>query len=113
MVGVDETLERRQGKKIAAKGIYRDPVRSSHSQVVKTSALRWVCLALLTPDPMGLSGLGLALPFSARSFRTLREKSGESGIRSLPSGRGSAPFQVRRWYPNVRSWPSPTADTLL
>ena len=29
-MGVDETLERRQGKKIAAKGIYRDPVRSSH-----------------------------------------------------------------------------------
>ena len=46
VVGVDETLERRQGKKIAAKGIYRDPVRSSHSHVVKTSALRWVCLTL-------------------------------------------------------------------
>ena len=31
VVGVDETLERRRGKKIEAKGIYRDPVRSSHS----------------------------------------------------------------------------------
>src|SRR5829696_2850130 len=37
VVGVDETLERRQGKRIAAKGIYRDPVRSSHSRLVKTS----------------------------------------------------------------------------
>ena len=48
VVGVDETLERRRGKKISAKGIYRDPVRSSHSHFVthfvthfvKTSALR-------------------------------------------------------------------------
>jgi hypothetical protein len=30
VVGIDETLERRQGKRIVAKGIYRDPVRSSH-----------------------------------------------------------------------------------
>jgi DDE superfamily endonuclease len=47
VVGVDETLERRRGKKIEAKGIYRDPVRSSHSHFIKTSALRWVCLTLL------------------------------------------------------------------
>src|SRR5215207_4624478 len=39
VVDVDETLERRQGKRIAAKGVYRDPVRSSHSRLVKTSAL--------------------------------------------------------------------------
>ena len=39
VVGIDETLERRQGKRISAKGIYRDPVRSSHSHFVKTSAL--------------------------------------------------------------------------
>lgn len=43
VVGIDETLERRRGKKIAAKGIYRDPVRSSHSHFVKTSALRCGC----------------------------------------------------------------------
>jgi hypothetical protein len=42
-LGVDETLERRRGKKIAAKGIYRDPVRSSRSHLVKTSALRDGC----------------------------------------------------------------------
>src|SRR5258707_15554291 len=29
--GVDETIERRRGEKIAAKGIYRDAVRSSKS----------------------------------------------------------------------------------
>jgi hypothetical protein len=38
VLGIDETLERRRGKKIAAKGIYRDPVRSSREHFVKTSA---------------------------------------------------------------------------
>jgi hypothetical protein len=51
VVGVDETLERRRGKKIVAKGIYRDPVRFSHSHFVKTSALRWVCVTLLAEIP--------------------------------------------------------------
>ena len=31
VIGIDETLERRWGAKIKAKGIYRDPVRSSES----------------------------------------------------------------------------------
>ena len=51
IVGLDETIERRRGAKIAAKGIYRDPVRSSHSHFVKASGLRWVCLLLLVPIP--------------------------------------------------------------
>jgi DDE superfamily endonuclease len=41
VMGLDDTLERRRGAKIHAKGIYRDPVRSSHSYVVKASGLRW------------------------------------------------------------------------
>jgi DDE superfamily endonuclease len=51
VIGVDETIERRRGEKIAAKGIYRDPVRSSHTHVVKASGLRWVSLMLLAPIP--------------------------------------------------------------
>jgi hypothetical protein len=39
VVGIDETLERRWGKKIAAKGIYRDPVRSTPENFVKSSGL--------------------------------------------------------------------------
>ena len=46
--GIDETIERRRGDKIAAKGIYRDPVRSSKSHFVKASGLRWVSLMWLT-----------------------------------------------------------------
>jgi hypothetical protein len=50
-MGVDETIERRWGPQIAARGIYRDPVRSSKSHVVKASGLRWVCLMLLVRVP--------------------------------------------------------------
>jgi hypothetical protein len=46
--GLDDTIERRRGDKIAAKGIYRDPVRSSHSHFVKASGLRWLCCMLLS-----------------------------------------------------------------
>jgi hypothetical protein len=43
-MGIDEPIERRRGERISAKGIYCDPVRSSHAHVVKASGLRWVCL---------------------------------------------------------------------
>ena len=45
--GIDETIERRRGEKIAAKGIYRDPVRSSKEHFVKASGLRWISLMWL------------------------------------------------------------------
>jgi len=58
---VDETLERRKGKKITAKGLYRDAVRSSKSQIVKTSGLKWSVMALSVRLPF--MARALALPF--------------------------------------------------
>src|SRR3990172_3462405 len=49
--GIDPTIERRWGPRIAARGIYRDAVRSSDSHFVKTSGLRWVSLMLLATIP--------------------------------------------------------------
>jgi len=49
--GIDGTIERRRGAKIKAASIYRDPVRSSHSHLVKVNGLRWLCLMLLAPIP--------------------------------------------------------------
>ena len=51
VLGLDDTIERRRGAKIRAKGIYRDPVRSSQSHFVKASGLRWLSLMLLTQIP--------------------------------------------------------------
>jgi DDE superfamily endonuclease len=61
VLGIDDTIERRRGKRIQAKGIYRDPVRSSHSPFVKASGLRWVSLMLLAPVPW--AARTWALPF--------------------------------------------------
>src|SRR3954447_7863588 len=61
VVGIDETLERRYGKKISAKGIYRDPVRSTHETFVKSSGLRWVCAMVLVEVPW--ASRVWALPF--------------------------------------------------
>ena len=47
--GLDDTIERRRGEQIKAKGLYRDPVRSSHTHVVKASGLRWLACMVLTP----------------------------------------------------------------
>ena len=47
IVGLDDTLERRWGAKIAARGIYRDPTRSSHGHFVKASGLRWLSVMVL------------------------------------------------------------------
>lgn len=51
LVAIDETLERRRGKKIKAKGLYRDAVQSSQSNVVTTYGLKWECMMLIVPLP--------------------------------------------------------------
>jgi hypothetical protein len=61
LIGIDDTIERRRGGKIKAKGIYRDAVRSSHSHFVKASGLRWLCFMLLVEVPF--SNRVWALPF--------------------------------------------------
>ncbi len=57
--GLDDTIERRRGEHITAKGIYRDPVRSSHSHLVKASGLRWLCCMVLTQGSWAGSTWGL------------------------------------------------------
>src|ERR671925_1874288 len=49
LFGLDDTIERRRGDQITAKGIYRDPVRSSRAHMVKASGLRWLGCMVLTP----------------------------------------------------------------
>jgi hypothetical protein len=61
LLGIDEHLERRKGKKIAPKGIYRDAARSSKEYLTKASGLRWIVLMLLVPIPW--AGRVWALPF--------------------------------------------------
>ncbi len=47
IIGLDDTLERRWGAKIAAREISCDPTRSSHGHFVKASGLRWLSVMIL------------------------------------------------------------------
>src|SRR6185312_3697642 len=98
VVGVDETIERWRGAKIAAKGIYRDAVRSSRSHFVKASGLRWVSLMLLAPIPW--AGRVWALPFLTALAPSERYDA-ERGRRhkTLPAWARQLLLVMRRWYP--------------
>lgn len=98
VIGVDETLERRWGKKIAAKGIYRDPVRSTHERFIKASGLRWVCLMLLVPVPW--AGRVWALPFLSVLAPSERYST-ERGKRhkKITDWARQMLLLVRRWWP--------------
>ena len=61
IIGIDDTIECRRGAKIKAKGIYRDPVRSSKGHFVKVSGLRWLSAMLIVPVPWAKRLM--ALPF--------------------------------------------------
>lgn len=98
LVGIDETLERRRGKRIAAKGIYRDPVRSSRSHFVKASGLRWVCLMLLVPIPWAARTWALPiLTALAPSERYDRERGQRH--KTLTDWARQLLLVVRRWWP--------------
>jgi hypothetical protein len=96
--GVDETLERRRGRKIAAKGIFRDAVRSSHSHFVKASGLRWICLMLLAPIPW--AGRVWALP-CLTALAPSERYDAERGRRhkTLTDWARQLLRVVRRWWP--------------
>ncbi len=98
VMGIDDTIERRRGKRIAARGIYRDPVRSSDEHFVKASGLRWLSLMLLVQIPWAQRTW--ALPFFtvlAPSERYHQER----GKRHKPLTDWARQMirQVRRWYP--------------
>jgi hypothetical protein len=98
VVGIDEPLERRQGKKIAAKGIYRDPVRSSHTHLVKTSGRRWICVVLLAE--LGWASRVWALPFlSALAYSEPYAQEQGKRHKSLTEWAWQMLSLVRRWYP--------------
>jgi hypothetical protein len=96
--GLDDTIERRRGENIKAKGIYRDPVRSSHSHMVKASGLRWLSLMLLAPIPW--AGRIWALPFLtvlAPSERYYEKKVCKH--KKLTDWARQMLFQLRKWLP--------------
>src|SRR3954469_13401983 len=98
LLGLDDHIERRRGKCIRAKGIYRDPVRSSKGHFVKASGLRWLSLMLLVPIPW--AGRVWALPFLT-ALAPSERYSREHGRRhkTLTDWARQLVLQARRWMP--------------
>jgi len=99
VLGLDEHIERRRGDHIAARGIYRDPVRSSKAFFVKTSGLRWVSMMLLAPIPWAMRVW--ALPFLtvlAPSERYHQQR--KMAHKKLTDWARQMITQVRRWLPD-------------
>jgi DDE superfamily endonuclease len=99
--GLDDTIERRRGKRIGARGIYRDPVRSSKGHFVEASGLRWLGLMLLVP--ISWAGRVWALPFLttlAPSERHCREHGRRH--KKLTDWARQLVLQARRWMPERR-----------
>ena len=83
--GIDDTIERRRGQRIRAKGIYRDPTRSSHSHFVKASGLRW-CVFRRCRSVVSVEGDHAVRSKPIRRFA--RSRSPRSGLRRRVSRDG-------------------------
>ena len=95
---LDDTIERRVGKRIKVKGIYRGPVRSNHSHFVKASGLRWLSLMLVVPIPFAQRGWAwpylTALAPSERYYQRSPRRH-----KKLTDWARQMLLQLRRWLP--------------
>jgi hypothetical protein len=101
VIGIDDTIERRWGACITARGIYRDPVRSSKGHFVKTSGLRWLSLMVCVPIPW--AGRTWALPFLTVLAPSARWSEGHGKRhKTLTTRARQAILQTKRWLPSRR-----------
>jgi DDE superfamily endonuclease len=99
VIGLDDTIERRWGPKISARGIYRDPVRSSKGHFVKASGLRWLSAMLLVR--VRWADRIMALPFLTLLAPSKRFYAGKSRApKTLLDWARQAALQIHRWLPN-------------
>ena len=99
VIGFDDTIERRWGPKISARGIYRDPVRSSKGHFVKASGLRWLSAMLLVHVPW--ADRIMALPFLTLLAPSKRFYAGKlRAPKTLVDWARQAALQIRRWLPD-------------
>ena len=99
VLGADDTVERRSGRRIKAKGCYRDAVRSTKKHVIHCFGLKWVAMMLLVPVPWSQRVWALpfltALCWPAAKAKRRRHKTSVDWVRQMMK-------QVRRWLPGRR-----------
>jgi len=96
VLGADDTVERRSGRKIRAKGCDRDAVRSSHTHVIRCFGLKWVAMMLWVSVPWSRRVWALpfltALCWPAEKSTRRRHNTSVDWVRQMMK-------QVRRWLP--------------
>jgi DDE superfamily endonuclease len=99
VLGADDTVERRSGRQITAKGCYRDAVHSSKKHVIRCFGLKWVSMMLLVPVPwsrrVGALPFLTALCWPAEQAIRHRHKTSVDWVRQMMK-------QARRWLPGRR-----------
>src|SRR5918995_995993 len=99
VLGADDTVERRSGRKITAQGCYRDAVRSSKKHVIRCFGLKWVSMMLLVTVPWSRRVWALpfltALCWPAKKANQHRHKTSVDWVRQMMK-------QARRWLPGRR-----------
>jgi hypothetical protein len=97
---IDETLERRWGRKISKRGHYRDNLQSSKEKSVSTSGLRWVVMMLVVQVPW--SSREWALPFFSVLATTpkVSEQLGKPH-KTVAQIAAQMVIVVRRWLPDT------------
>ena len=95
---IDDTIERRRGEQIKARGIYRDPVRSSHSHTVCASGLRWLSLMLTVRLPWAQRVWALPVLTALCPSERYYEERGHR-YKKLTTWARQMIRQVKRWLP--------------
>ena len=96
--GIDETIERRRGRRIKAKGIYRDAARSSDSHPVKASGLRWISLMWLSAIPWAHRTWALPVLTAPAPSERYNREIGRTHKKITDWARQMI-LQLRRWLP--------------
>jgi hypothetical protein len=96
LLGADDTVERRNGRRITAKGCDRDAVRSTKQHVIRCCGLTWVAMMLLVPVPWARRGW--ALPCLTALGRPAAKTDQRRHKTSVDWGRQMI-LPVRRWLP--------------
>jgi hypothetical protein len=97
---IDETLERRAGRKIRYKSWYHDAVRLTLPSSNVALGLRWQCLAILAPVPWSREPWALPFMIIPTPSTKLCAKLGKRTSRTSPEWAAVMLTRVRRWQPD-------------
>lgn len=99
MLAVDETLERRRGKCIAATGHFRDAALSSEKYTVVSEGLRWISLMVVVKVPWSARPWALPVLTVLAPHAKTNEAQGKRHTTSIDWVQHMT-SQVRRWLPD-------------